>query len=107
MAAAKRSCKRSSKGRCTTSAAKKNSGGCVRDRKSKRCRADKRRSKKAPKKASKKASKKAACPAPKNAYWAALTKAREAGAKSFTYKGNKYERSKAKTGLVVYKKASC
>ena len=33
-----------------------------------------------------------------------LNKARKSGAKSFTHNGNTYVRSKAKTGMIIYKK---
>ena len=41
-----------------------------------------------------------------NEYFKKMTQARKEGKKSFTYKGNTYKASKAKTGLLVYKKSS-
>ena len=43
---------------------------------------------------------------PMNAYMLAVNEARKAGKKSFMYKGTKYVQSKAKTGLLVYRKAA-
>jgi len=39
-----------------------------------------------------------------NAYMTALSKARKAKAKSFTYKGSTYVMGTTKTGLIIYKK---
>ena len=41
---------------------------------------------------------------PLNEYFKAMSKARKSGAKSFTYSGGTYVRSKTKTGMIIYKK---
>lgn len=40
----------------------------------------------------------------KNDFMELMTEARKSGKESFQYKGNTYNKSKTKTGLVVYKR---